>query len=66
MSYELCMKLMIAGYQIEAHRRTFNDPAHVTVYKLGTAGAMSWLTPAEARAVAAVIADAAKTAESES
>lgn len=58
------MKLMIAGYEIEAHRKSFSEPAHVTVHKLGTE-ARAWLTPPEARAVAAVIADAAKTAESE-
>lgn len=58
------MKILIAGYEIEARRQTFAEPAHVIVHKLGT-GERSWLTPAEARAVAAVIADAAKTAESD-
>lgn len=58
------MKIIIAGYQIEAHRKTFNDPPQVTMHKLGTNG-LSWLTPAEARAVAAVLADAAKTADAE-
>lgn len=55
------MKILIAGYEIESHRKTFDSPAKVTVHKLGTT-AISWLTPAEARAVAAVIADAAETA----
>lgn len=58
------MKIIVAGYEIEAHRKSFSDPAHVTVHKLGTE-ARSWLTPAEARAVAAVIADVAKVADSE-
>ena len=56
------MKILIAGLEIEAHRETFDCPAKVVVHKLGT-DARCWLTPAEARAVAAVIADAAKTAE---
>jgi hypothetical protein len=54
------MKLIVAGYEIEARRGNFSDPALVTVHKLGT-DARSWLTPAEALALAAVIADAAKT-----
>ena len=57
------MKIIIGGYTIEAHPKSFSDPAHVTVHKLGT-DSRSWLTPAEARAVAAAIMDAAKTAES--
>lgn len=58
------MKLLIAGYEIEARRNSLSDPACVFMHKLGT-DARSWLTPTEARAVAAAIADAAKTAESE-
>lgn len=58
------MKILIAGYEIEAHRKTFDRPAFVEVHKLGTSSC-SWLTPAEARAVAAVIVDAATTAEHE-
>ena len=56
------MKILIAGLEIESYRETFDGPAKVVVHKLGT-DARSWLTPAEARAVAAVIADAAQTAE---
>lgn len=58
------MKILIAGYEIEAHQQhtSFQDPPHVTVHKLGTDD-RSWLTPAEARTLAAVIADAAKHSE---
>lgn len=59
------MKIIIAGLSIEAYRKSCGDPPHVTVHKLGTES-RSWLTPAEARAVAAVILDAAKTAEDDS
>lgn len=59
------MKLIICGYEIESHRKTISTPAHVTLHRLGVAGSQSWLTPAEARALASAIDHAAKTTEGE-
>ncbi len=58
-------KTMIAGYEIEPHRESFSDPAHVTIHKLGIAGGRSWLTPDEALSFASAVSCAAKAARGE-
>lgn len=59
------MKRLTAGYQIEGRIKRLHDLAVVEVCKLGVADSRSWLTPAEARALAAMLIEVAEYAEDE-
>lgn len=55
-------RTVVSGYEIEATQESSCDPATVQIHKLGTE-ARSWLTPAEARLLAAAIVAAARVAD---
>lgn len=57
------MKWLVSGYLVEYHsERAFDLPAHVTVHRLGTSD-RAFLTPPDARMLAAMLVRAADTAE---
>jgi hypothetical protein len=59
-------KALIAGYRLEATRKRLDEPATVIIHKLGAADGRAWLTPAEARKLAADLIAIADYSESDS
>lgn len=55
--------LRIAGYKIDADQERMHTPAQVTLHRLG--GDTGFFTPAEARALARMLVEAADFAESD-
>lgn len=57
---------LIAGFRLEATRKRLDEPATVYLKRLGSSDGHGWLTPAEARDLAAMLIAVAEYAESES
>lgn len=53
---------LVSGYKAEAHRKTYSEPAYVTLHLLGHEGT-GYMTPSEARLLADALILAAKVAE---
>lgn len=56
------MKRYVLSHEINSHTKRYDNPAHVTLIRLGGA-TLSLMTPDEARALAAALIAAANEAE---